>query len=121
MSAKSKTQQAEAAACKEAAADAARDFIRSPDTFQFDLLDTPALQQLRSDKGTMPVFTLLSLLLAGDVQVGPSSYRDFRCVHGFLSRDGQKAEMRTRCMDPRAGRPLSVTALQLREDLRTGS
>jgi hypothetical protein len=48
---------------------AAADFIRSPDTFQFDMLDSPAVQQLQSDPQDGAVFQLLSVLLAGDVQV----------------------------------------------------
>lgn len=48
---------------------AAADFIRSADAFQFDMLDSPAVQQLQSDSQHGPVFQLLSLLLAGDVQV----------------------------------------------------
>ncbi len=62
----------EVAACAGAAAAAAADFIRSPETFQFDMLESPAVQQLQSDGQHGPVFALLSLLLAGDVQVGHS-------------------------------------------------
>jgi translation initiation factor 3 subunit M len=58
----------EVAACKSAAATAAADFIRSPETFQFDMLDSPAVQQLQSDPQHGPVFQLLSVLLAGNVQ-----------------------------------------------------
>jgi translation initiation factor 3 subunit M len=58
----------EVAACRDAAATAAADFIRSADAFQFDMLESPAVQQLQSDAAHGAVFTLLSLLLAGDVQ-----------------------------------------------------
>lgn len=58
----------EVAECKAAAATAATDFVKSPDLFQFDLLETPAIQQLRGDSQHGPLFELLSLMLSGSVQ-----------------------------------------------------
>ena len=52
-----------------AAAAAAAYFIRSPDVFQFDLLDSPGVEQLARDPQHAPTHRLLSLLLAGDVKV----------------------------------------------------
>jgi len=54
-----------------AAAAAAAYFIRSPDVFQFDLLDSPGVEQLARDPQHAPTHRLLSLLLAGDVKVVP--------------------------------------------------
>lgn len=59
---------AEVAECKAAAATAASDFVKSPDLFQFDLLEAPAVQQLRGDSEHGPLFELLSLMLSGSVQ-----------------------------------------------------
>lgn len=70
----------EVAACAGAAAAAAADFIRSPETFQFDMLESPAVQQLQSDATHGPVFTLLSLLLAGDVQVRRCNRLNLPCL-----------------------------------------
>ena len=53
-----------------AAAAAAAYFIRSTEVFQFDLLDSPAVAQLDGDSQHATTYQLLSLLLAGDVQVG---------------------------------------------------
>ena len=49
-------------------------FIRSPDVFQFDLMDSPAVAQLQEDPQHAQTHQLLSLLLAGDVQVGRPSF-----------------------------------------------
>lgn len=58
----------EVAECKAAAATAASDFIKSPDLFQFDMLEAPAVEQLRGDAEHGPLFDLLSLMLSGSVQ-----------------------------------------------------
>ncbi len=68
----------EVAQFKGAAAAAAADFVKSPDAFQFDMADAPALQQLHGDPQHGALFELLQLLLAGDVQVGPAPPS---CVH----------------------------------------
>lgn len=64
----------EVAQFRGAAAAAAADFVKSPDAFQFDMADTPALRQLQGDAQHGPLFELLQLLLSGNVQV---------CCNGF--------------------------------------
>lgn len=46
------------------------EFIRNPDLFQFDMLDSPAVQQLKGDSKFGGVYQLLTLLLTGDMKVG---------------------------------------------------
>jgi hypothetical protein len=60
----------EVASVKEAAATAAADFIRSPDVFQFDLLESPVMAQLKGDRAHGAAFELLVIMLSGDIQVG---------------------------------------------------
>ena len=42
--------------------------MRSTEVYQFDLLDCPAVAQLRGDPQQGPVYELLSIMLSGDVQ-----------------------------------------------------
>ena len=51
------------------AASAVADFIRSPDVYQFDLMESPAVRQLEGDAQDGPLLELLSTILDGDVQV----------------------------------------------------
>ncbi len=53
------------------AADAVAAFIRNMDTFQFDLLENPAVQQLKDDSEYRALFHLLELVLAGNMKVSP--------------------------------------------------
>lgn len=54
---------------KAVAADAVSSFIRNMDTFQFDLLENPAVQQLKGDSQYGTLFRLLELMLAGNMKV----------------------------------------------------
>ena len=54
---------------------AAAAFIRSSEVYQFDLLECPAVAQLRDDPQQGPTFQLLSIMLSGDVQAGPHDSR----------------------------------------------
>ena len=82
---------------------AAADFIRSPETFQFDMLDSPAVQQLQSDSQHGPVFQLLSVLLAGDVQV-------FSFVMIQLTRGSQTHMSAEPCQAAERDAPLGPSA-----------
>lgn len=61
----------EVAAVKGEAALAVSDFIRSADTFQFDLLENPAISQLATDAKYGPLHKLLTTVIDGDVMVCP--------------------------------------------------
>ncbi|KAK9834766.1 hypothetical protein WJX74_009855 [Apatococcus lobatus] len=50
------------------AADAVAAFIRNMDTFQFDLLENPAVQQLKGDSQYGSLFSLLELMLEGNMK-----------------------------------------------------
>ena len=74
-----------------AAAAAAGAFIRSTEVYQFDLLECPAVAQLRGDPQQGPVYELLSIMLSGDVQVrAPACSLFYRvgggAAHGVLSQ-----------------------------------
>jgi hypothetical protein len=60
---------AELADSKPAAARLVSEFIRSPDTFQFDLGSNPAVAALQSDSQHAPLHALLTVLLTGTVKV----------------------------------------------------
>jgi len=47
--------------------------------FQFDLLDSPGVEQLAGDPQHAPTHRLLSLLLAGDVKVGSTASQILLC------------------------------------------
>ena len=57
---------------KSVAADAVAAFLRNMDTFQFDLLENPAVQQLKGDSQYGSLFSLLELMLAGNMKVRPA-------------------------------------------------
>lgn len=69
---------------KSIAADAVAAFLRNMDTFQFDLLENPAVQQLKGDSQYGSLFSLLELMLAGNMKVSsavpPSSSAVPACV-----------------------------------------
>ncbi len=55
------------------------DFIRAADTFQFDLLENPAISQLASDAKYGPLHKLLTTVIDGNVTVNlilPGPARD---------------------------------------------
>lgn len=57
------------------AVQAVKTFIRSPDIFQCDFWELPAVQQLAQDKSSAPLLQLLDVVLQGDLQgeqQGPS-------------------------------------------------
>jgi hypothetical protein len=54
---------AELIAVKKTAAEAVADFIRFPDVYQFDLLETEAVSQLKKDVEHGPLYRLLNILL----------------------------------------------------------
>jgi translation initiation factor 3 subunit M len=56
------------AAVKDVAAAAVVEFIRSPDQFQFDLLESPAVAQLKGDAKHGKVYDLLTVVLNGDLK-----------------------------------------------------
>lgn len=61
---------AELAAVKEVAAEAVADFIKFPEVFQFDLLESEAVAQLENDKKHRSLHKLLTMLLtSSDVKV----------------------------------------------------
>ena len=45
------------------------EFIASPDVFQFDLQTSPAVQQLEKDSQYAALYSLLGILLDGNVKV----------------------------------------------------
>jgi hypothetical protein len=47
---------------------AVKTFIRSPDIFQCDFWELPAVQQLLQDKSAAPLLQLLDVMLQGDMQ-----------------------------------------------------
>lgn len=47
---------------------AVKTFIRSPDIFQCDFWELPAVQQLAQDKSSAPLLQLLDVMLQGDLQ-----------------------------------------------------
>lgn len=50
-------------------------FIRSPDIFQCDFWELPAVQQLSSDKSSAALLQLLDVMLQGDLQGACSTGR----------------------------------------------
>ena len=54
---------------KGVAAAAVTEFIRSPDVFQFDLLESPAVAQLKGDAQYGKLWQLLQIVLDGDLKV----------------------------------------------------
>ena len=63
---------------KDTAAQAVAEFIRSPDLFQFDLFESPAIKQLKGDSKYGHLYELLEIVLNGDLQV---SVFDSSLVH----------------------------------------
>ena len=57
------------AVVKDTAAQAVAEFIRSPDLFQFDLFESPAITQLKGDSKYGHLYALLEIVLNGDLQV----------------------------------------------------
>ncbi len=57
------------ASVKGVAAAAVTEFIRSPDVFQFDLLESPAVAQLKGDAQFGKLWQLLQIVLDGDLKV----------------------------------------------------
>ena len=57
------------AGVKGVAAAAVTEFIRSPDVFQFDLLESPAVAQLKGDAQYGKLWQLLQIVLDGDLKV----------------------------------------------------
>ena len=53
---------------KDTAAQAVAEFIRSPDLFQFDLFESPAINQLKGDAKYGHLYQLLEIVLNGDLQ-----------------------------------------------------
>lgn len=53
------------------AASVVGEFIANPDEFQFDLLDSPVVQQLARHPKHAPLHKLLITLISGDVKVRP--------------------------------------------------
>jgi hypothetical protein len=47
---------------------AVKTFIRSPDIFQCDFWELPAVQQLSQDKSAATLLQLLDVMLQGDLQ-----------------------------------------------------
>jgi hypothetical protein len=47
---------------------AVKTFIRSPDIFQCDFWELPAVQQLAQDKASASLLQLLDVMLQGDLQ-----------------------------------------------------
>ena len=70
----------ELAEAKDAAASAVADFARFQDVFQFDLADSPAIQQLENDPKFAPLYQLLQMVLQGDVKVRQIAMSR-HCVH----------------------------------------
>ncbi|GAB4818111.1 hypothetical protein N2152v2_005157 [Parachlorella kessleri] len=62
------TNASDLATAKPVAAAVASDFIRSPEMFQFDLLDNPAVKALAGDAQHGALYQLLSIFLSGTVQ-----------------------------------------------------
>lgn len=58
----------ELAKAKPFAVEAVKTFIRSPDIFQCDFWELPAVQQLAQDKSSAPLLQLLDVVLQGDLQ-----------------------------------------------------
>lgn len=58
---------AELAKAKPFAVEAIKAFIRSPETFQCDFWELPAVQQLGRDAATAPLLALLDVMLRGDL------------------------------------------------------
>ena len=54
---------------KQIAINTIADFINSPDVFQFDLLQNPAIKQLESDSSSEALLSLLNAVLSGDIKV----------------------------------------------------
>ena len=81
------------------------------DTFQFDLLENPAVQQLKDDSQYKALFHLLELLLAGNMKV--SSYRrlDFcNQPHICISQgDISILHLDCECFDPLSLQSLAAT------------
>ena len=61
---------AELAGVRDAAANVAAEFVRFPDQFHFDLLESDALRQLQHDPEHAQLYRLLTILLtSADVRV----------------------------------------------------
>lgn len=56
------------ASAKPYAVQAVQEFIRSPDIYQCDLVDLPAVRQLSADPQQAPLLALLNAMLVGDLQ-----------------------------------------------------
>lgn len=63
----------EASAVRDVAGLTVVDFARFQDIVQFDLADSPAITQLKGDSQYGALYTLMGVLLAGDVQVKATS------------------------------------------------
>jgi hypothetical protein len=56
------------------------EFVRSPEMFQFDLLDNPAVRALAADPQHAPLHRLLTIFLSGTVKVWHAVPCRARCV-----------------------------------------
>ncbi|CAK9223417.1 unnamed protein product [Sphagnum troendelagicum] len=68
---------------KEEAVRAVIEFVKSPDMFQCDLLDMPAVQQLSKDAKYAPVYRLLDIFLTGRLD----GYMEFHSANAALLKN----------------------------------
>lgn len=72
----------ELASVVDAAAQAVGDFVRSPDMFQFDMWDAPAVKQLGGVKAHADLYTLLVTLITGDLPAFEAFAKVLRAAGG---------------------------------------
>ena len=93
------------ASVKGVAAAAVSEFIRSPDIFQFDVLESPAVAQLKGDAQYGKLWQLLQIALDGDLKVTGLQLPALKCrdrhhVHkGSWNRERPQGGMRSLLWD----------------------
>lgn len=112
---------AELAKAKPFAVEAVKTFIRSPDIFQCDFWELPAVQQLAQDKASASLLQLLDVMLQGDLQgfkkVGNAGLLDTVGV----SADAAMTKMRLMALlmlgSKASGAPVAFTDIQAALDI----
>ncbi|KAK9828739.1 hypothetical protein WJX72_001837 [[Myrmecia] bisecta] len=110
---------AELAEIKGVAADAVAQFVASTDMFQFDLAESPAVKQLESDPQYGVLYSLLLVLLAGDLQgfeaLAKANKADVEA--SGASYDDMRAKMRIMALLALASRSATIPFSTIKDTL----
>jgi hypothetical protein len=85
------------------AVQAVKTFIRSPDIFQCDFWELPAVQQLSQDKSATTLLQLLDVMLQGDLQGKGVEYALGAAVFDFRRGPGMAVQLSAAPEDGFAG------------------